>query len=76
MKKILKSIKNLFIPSVAKRYASPKLSSFDKLTSVTNQIDDSWLNLKKVIDKCPEKSVIFFRTEENGWQLEICATYL
>ncbi len=69
-----KSITDIFSPSTSKRYS--EMSSFDKLSDVTNKIDDSWLKLKKVIDKCPEKSVIFFHTEENGWQLEICATYL
>ncbi len=74
MLKLLKSIKNIFSPSVLKNYS--EMSSFDKLSDVTDKIDNSWLKLKKVIDKCPEKSVTFFHTKENGWQLEICATYL
>lgn len=49
--------------------------SIDKITNLTNEIDDSWVNLKKVLDKHPKKAIRFFY-DEDGWQLSICATFL
>ncbi|MFD0837546.1 hypothetical protein ACFQ0I_17345 [Mariniflexile aquimaris] len=49
--------------------------SIDKVNAVTDEIGNSWITLKKVIDKCPKKSIKFFHDKE-GWQLSICATFL
>ena len=53
----------------------PMSDSVDKITDVTNEIDNSWVNLKKVLDKHPKEAIQFFH-DKDGWQLSICATFL
>lgn len=49
--------------------------SVDKIIDVTNEIDNSWVNLKKVLDKHPKEAIRFFH-DKDGWQLNICGTFL
>lgn len=52
-----------------------QMSSFDKANSLTNEIGNNWIDLKKVLDKHPKKAIEFFH-DKKGWQLKICATFL